>query len=401
MKSLLPILLFLSFTSHLNAQILSGTVYGEDGKPIENVNIFVRGSERHTHTNAVGVFEITAVSKNDTLLFSHVAFEELAFVVKDAENPLRIVLHEKEIGLSDIVITEGIDALCLITKLDLQTAPVNNSQEVLRKVPGLFIGQHAGGGKAEQIFLRGFDIDHGTDISINVDGMPVNMVSHAHGQGYADLHFIIPETIDKINFGKGPYFAEQGNFNTAGYVDFKTKNRLDEGIIKLEAGQFNSSRILSMFNVLSTEKSTAFVALDVIGSDGPFDSPQNFSRNNVMAKYTSNLPSGQISAQISHFTSKWDASGQVPERVVRAGTIGRFGAIDNTEGGKTSRTNFVLDWTKNVSDHVFIKNSACLAFYDFELFSNFTFFLDDSLNGDQIKQKESRQLFGFKSEIKR
>ena len=110
-----------------------------------------------------------------------------------------------------------------ISDLDIHLRPINNSQEILRSVPGLFIGQHAGGGKAEQLFIRGFDVDHGTDVNISVDGMPVNMVSHAHGQGYADLHFVIPEFIDKVNFDKGPYFAEKGNFTTAGFVDFKTK----------------------------------------------------------------------------------------------------------------------------------------------------------------------------------
>lgn len=111
-----------------------------------------------------------------------------------------------------------------ISELDIHLRPINNSQEILRSVPGLFIGQHAGGGKAEQLFIRGFDVDHGTDVSISVDGIPVNMVSHAHGQGYADLHFVIPEFIDKVNFDKGPYFAEKGNFTTAGFVDFKTKD---------------------------------------------------------------------------------------------------------------------------------------------------------------------------------
>ena len=113
-------------------------------------------------------------------------------------------------------------------KLDLQNTPVNSSQEILRKVPGLFIGQHAGGGKAEQIFLRGFDVDHGTDVSVNIDGMPVNMVSHAHGQGYADLHFVIPETVEKIDFGKGTYYANKGDFATAGYVAFQTKDKIEK-----------------------------------------------------------------------------------------------------------------------------------------------------------------------------
>ncbi len=112
----------------------------------------------------------------------------------------------------------------------------------MRSVPGLITAQHAGGGKAEQIFLRGFDIDHGTDIRLSVDGMPVNLVSHAHGQGYADLHFVIPELVENVNFNKGPYYADQGDFCTAGYADFKTRNSIDKNSLKLEGGRFNSYR---------------------------------------------------------------------------------------------------------------------------------------------------------------
>ncbi|RZL09041.1 MAG: hypothetical protein EOO89_22030 [Pedobacter sp.] len=125
-----------------------------------------------------------------------------------------------------------------ISDLDIHLRPLINSQEVLRIVPGLFMGQHAGGGKAEQIFLRGFDIDHGTDISISADGLPVNMVSHAHGQGYADLHYLIPELIEQVQFGKGPYQATKGNFATAGYVDLQTKDRLGFNSVKVEGGQY-------------------------------------------------------------------------------------------------------------------------------------------------------------------
>ena len=163
--------------------------------------------------------------------------------IRDRKNPLSIILTEKIIGLDEIVVTPKVNALHLITNIDIQTNPVNSSQDVLRKVPGLFIGQHAGGGKAEQIFLRGFDIDHGTDINVTVDGLPVNMVSHAHGQGYADLHFVIPETINKIDFGKGPYYQNKGNFTTAGYINFLTKQKLKNSSVKLEAGQFHTYRL--------------------------------------------------------------------------------------------------------------------------------------------------------------
>ena len=163
----------------------------------------------------------------------------------------------------------------------------------MRKVPGVIIGQHAGGGKAEQIFLRGFDVDHGTDVAIGVDGMPVNMVSHAHGQGYADLHFLIPETVDNINFGKGPYTASVGNFNTAGYLNFKTKKRIEESSVSLEYGQFETLRTVGVFNVLDDDNHSAYVAGSLNLTDGPFESSQNFNRYNVMAKYNYRLPQDQ------------------------------------------------------------------------------------------------------------
>jgi len=265
-------------------------------------------------------------------------------------------------------------------------------------VPGLFIGQHAGGGKAEQIFLRGFDIDHGTDIAISVDGMPVNMVSHAHGQGYADMHFVIPETIEKIDFGKGPYFANKGNFNTAGYVDFRTKDRLESSMFSLQTGSFNSYRALGMFNLIDTTDRHAYIAAEYLSTDGPFESSQNFYRNNFMGKYSQRLRNGtRFSILASHFSSEWDASGQVPQRSIDDGTITRFGAIDDTEGGNTSRTNLAMELNHVMEDNSFVKSNFYYSLYDFELFSNFTFFLEDPVNGDQIRQFEDRELFGFES----
>ena len=166
---------------------------------------------------------------------------------------MKMVLMQKSISLDEVIIAPSIDALSAISNFDIKTDPVNSAQEVLTQVPGLFIGQHAGGGKAEQIFLRGFDIDHGTDINISLDGLPGNMVSHAHGQGYTDMHFVIPESIDNIDFGKGPYEANIGNFNTAGHIQFNTKDKLDHNVFKLEKGDFAWTRILSMFDLLNTK----------------------------------------------------------------------------------------------------------------------------------------------------
>jgi len=345
------------------------------------------------------VFLLSEVSIGDSLEISHIGFEPFGVVLKSLDAPLNVILTEQVISLDEIVISPQVNALNIISAIDIQVSPVNSSQDILQQIPGLFIGQHAGGGKAEQIFLRGFDIDHGTDISISVDGMPVNMVSHAHGQGYADLHFVIPETVDNIDFGKGPYYADQGNFNTAGYVDFRTKRNLDYSSIKIEAGQFNTRRIVGLFNIVTQESQQAYIASEFLSTDGPFESPQNFNRINLFGKYTNQVSStDQVSLSASHFTSRWDASGQVPQRAIDDGSITRFGAIDDTEGGTTSRTNLTLDHKKFFTDQSYVSNKIYFSNYDFELFSNFTFFLEDPINGDQIKQKENRFLVGLSSE---
>ena len=387
-------------TSYAFGQTLNGKITNAFGKPIADVYVLHLLSEHHAHTNQQGFFILNGVKTGDSLAITHVGFESQYYVVDNISNLVEISLTEKVFQIDEIVVGQDVRAQNQIVAIDLQTTPVNSSHEVLRKVPGLFIGQHAGGGKAEQIFLRGFDIDHGTDIGISVDGMPVNMVSHAHGQGYADLHFVIPETVDNIDFGKGPYYADKGNFTTAGFVNFQTKDQLDNSLIKMDYGRFNTFRTVGVFNLVNEDKHNAYIASEYRLTDGPFESSQNFNRFNVMAKYTGRLSNqDKISVLASHFTSKWDASGQIPERAVASGLISRFGAIDDTEGGQTSRTNIAIGFDKNLTNTTFIKNSAYYSHYDFELYSNFTFFLEDPVNRDQIRQVESRDIFGFQSEL--
>lgn len=287
-----------------------------------------------------------------------------------------------------------------ISDLDIHLRPINNSQEVLRMIPGLFIGQHAGGGKAEQIFLRGFDIDHGTDINITVDGMPVNMVSHAHGQGYADLHFVIPELIENVNFNKGPYFADKGNFTTAGFVEFRTKDYLEKNFLKIEGGQFNTYRGITGINLIKPKGDRRNQSLYVAGegsfTKGFFESPQDFSRFNGILKYHGSVSNNStLTTTLTAFTSKWNASGQIPDRAVESGMTGFYGAIDNTEGGKTSRYNANAELLTNLSNGGTFRNQFYYSKYKFELYSNFTFFKEDPVNGDQIRQKESRNILGY------
>ncbi len=376
---------------------LRGTISDETGAPLEGVGVQNKTTGSYTFSNISGYFELDDVSLGDSIYFYSLGYanEQLVVEEKLINGDVSIILKEAAVSLDQIILVSKVNALSNIIDVDVKTIPVKSSQEILRKIPGLIIGQHAGGGKAEQIFLRGFDIDHGTDIAISVDGMPVNMVSHAHGQGYADMHFIIPETIENIDFGKGPYYSDKGNFNTAGYVELRTKKTIEHNLLSFEAGQFNTLRSLSMLKLMDSHMNTAYMASEFITSNGYFDAPQNFNRFNLMARYNyNNRENQELDISVSHFQSKWDASGQIPERAVEQGLIGRFGAIDATEGGNTSRTNIWINHMNQLDERRRIRSSAYVVAYDFELFSNFTFFLEDPENGDQIQQKEGRLLVG-------
>ena len=292
---------------------------------------------------------------------------------------------------------------------DLQLRPRNSAQDMLRVVPGLFIAQHAGGGKAEQIFLRGFDCDHGTDINISVDDAPVNMISHGHGQGYADLHFVIPETIERVDVAKGPYFARFGDLATAGAVVFNTFDVLKENIVKFETGtaQYSSeikNRAFSTFRGLalvqapfSSDKLNAYFGAEVYSTNGYFDLPQNFKRLNLIAKATGDLgDDGKLSASIMTFSSGWNANGQIPERAVAQGLISRFGSIDSTEGGATSRTTGIIKYSSGGPSPFTLTGS--LTDYRFRLYSDFTFLANDSVRGDEIEQTDERTIFALRGE---
>jgi outer membrane receptor for ferrienterochelin and colicin len=195
-------------------------------------NILLEGSNKATVSDQLGNFRFTNVLPgNYNVKISYVGYETVTAPVRiksDSLSALQVSLVTGSLTLDDVVVVASNDkSINTISSVDIKLRPTNTSQDILRMVPGLFIAQHAGGGKAEQIFLRGFDIDHGTDINLEVDGLPVNMVSHAHGQGYSDLHFVIPELINTVDFNKGPYYADKGDFTTAGYVDFQTKNALE------------------------------------------------------------------------------------------------------------------------------------------------------------------------------
>ncbi|KPM46700.1 TonB-dependent receptor [Jiulongibacter sediminis] len=405
MKTILIILITL--TGQLAwSQNFSGKVTDEQGQPLPGVTVQNLQTGAYSHTDFNGVYRISESQIGDSLKVSLMGFEKANLVL--SENSNDIVLSQKTISLDGVEVRRSIDAQSIFADVNLQTNPVNSSQDLLRLVPGLFTGQHAGGGKAEQIFLRGFDIDHGTDLFISVDGLPVNMVSHAHGQGYSDLHFVIPETVEGVEFSKGSYKADQGNFATAGSVSFQTKDHLDQSNVKLEYGQFNHRRLVGMLNLTPQKsgKTDAYLATEYLYDDGPFESPQKLGRFNALAKVTTRPgQDDKLTFSSSYFDSDWNASGQIPQRAVNSGLITRFGAIDDTEGGATSRLNSTIAYDKALQNQWSWNSKAYYTYYDFELYSNFTFFAANPVAGDQIRQKEHRNLFGaetaFSKETKR
>jgi len=400
MKKLICLIILLSIGS-LSAKNkkeihhLEGSVLDEENAPIENVGVYNKTTGDYSYSDFSGDFKLE-ISVDDVVNFHILGFEtkEIIITEKDLDQSVQVVLKEAAVSLDQVVVVSKVNALSKIVNVDVQATPIKSAQEILRKVPGLIIGQHGGGGKAEQIFLRGFDIDHGTDVAINVDGLPVNLVSHAHGQGYADLHFVIPETIDNLDFGKGTYYADKGNFNTAGYIDLNLKKSIDNNLLSVEVGQFNTLRAVGLLEVYNKGNSSAYIASEALFTDGVFESPQNFNRFNIFGRYNYKGDGEELTFTLSHFQSKWDQSGQIPQRAVDQGLISRFGFIDNSEGGNTSRSNILVNHKKQLNENSIIKTKAFISRYDFELFSNFTFFLNDPVNGDQIRQFENRTIIG-------
>ena len=404
-RILFSLSLFVSFTTTITAQnTITGKVLDAlSRQPQEAVSVSsATNANQKTLTDEYGNFSLKCSDPQTSLVVSHIGFKT-ATIITDGKTDLKIELQPDAISLEDVKLqSTGVTKFNTLAKIDLALNPVKNTQELLRLVPGLFIAQHAGGGKAEQIFLRGFDNDHGTDIQVSVDGLPVNMVSHAHGQGYADTHFIIPETINNIDFGAGPYYTQHGNLNTSGYVAFSTFNNISKSRVQVETGRFNTFRTLSMIDLLkkNKDKQSAYIAADYYYTNGATINPQHFNRFNIFGKYNLAITSKtQLTTSLSAFKSKWDASGQIPQRSVKDGSIGRFGSLDPSEGGNTERYNANVILSHSYNSGSTWENQAYYTRNKFSLFSNFTFFLTDSVNGDEINHRESRNLFGYLSKF--
>jgi outer membrane receptor protein involved in Fe transport len=375
-------------------------------QPIESAVITDLKTNHKAATDKNGNFVLNNV-KGDSIYVSYIGYQG-KMVKAEYAKPMLIALESGMITLKDVSITNNItfDTYKILTNLDLNMQPIKSAQDMLRLVPGLFIAQHQGGGKAEQIFLRGFDADHGTDVNISADGIPVNMVTHAHGQGYADLHFLIPETISSYDFGKGPYYTDKGDFTTAGYVAYTTKTAITQDMIKVEVGQFNTFRTVALINLLSEKAkqngTNAYVAAEALYSNGgPFTLGEHFTRYNLFGKFNTKIGSNsKLTAIVSTLKSDWRASGEIPDRAVAEGYIAnRFGALDTTQGGHTARTNASLKLTTDLGNNWVLENQLWYSHYYFNLVSNFTFFYYFPTTGDEFRQKETRDLGGYNGKI--
>jgi outer membrane receptor protein involved in Fe transport len=273
--------------------------------------------------------------------------------------------------------------------------PQGRPAQVLRLIPGFLAVEHSGGaGKADQYFLRGFDADHGTDVAFFADGMPVNLRTHAHGQGYSDLNFIIPETIEGLDVYKGAYLPEYGDFATAGAVNFRTRQVVREGVVQAAGGQFDTQRYMLMFSPTKDKVRTLFAA-EGYYSNGPFQNDNRYFRSNLLGKMTTNLTGrDELSLTGTFQKSQWNASGEIPLRAVNDGSLDRFGAIDPSEGGKTLRSTAKLNYHYDTTSGGQFFADAYGQYYRLDLFTNFTFFFNDPVNGDGIQQSDRRVMYG-------
>jgi hypothetical protein len=275
---------------------------------------------------------------------------------------------------------------------DLARRPLLRTGELLETVPGLIATQHSGGGKANQYFVRGFNLDHGTDFSVTVDGMPVNMPSHGHGQGYADVSFLIPELVDRIEYTKGTHSAAHGDFAAAGSVAIRLRPELPRGLARLSAGEYGYRRglVAETFH-LGAGRLTG--AAELHRYDGPWERGDSYERVNGALRWYQGSATTGLSVTAMGYDASWLSTDQVPRRAVESGLIDRFGLIDPGPGGSTSRYSLSGDLRRG-GDASLTRASAFLARYELELFSNFTYFLDDPADGDQFEQRDRRWIGG-------
>ncbi len=416
--SVLLLLCLVAATARAQSAELSGSVQDDSGTPLPGVSVLLRqssGAARLAATDATGAFQFVGLGPGIyqmtcTLINFATARREIEVLAQGSVR-VQVVLHfavnadvtvtarTAFTNLADVEHPEenlvGIAQAAsqgAIVARQLDQRPLMRDAEVLEAVPGVIVTQHSGEGKANQYFLRGFNLDHGTDLATTVVGLPVNMPTHAHGQGYSDLNFLIPELVTGVQFSKGPYYADQGDFATAGSSNINYATVLDRPIVRGEAGGEGYGRVLAAASP-RLGAGHLLAAVEAGHNDGPWDHPDNYQKLNGVLRYSRGDVINGWALTAMGYHGRWNSSDQLPQRAIVSGAFGRFGAFDPTDGGHTYRYSASADWQQGTS-RTLTKITAYGLGYDLDLFSNFTYALDDPVHGDQIEQADHRFVTG-------
>lgn len=318
------------------------------------------------------------------LIISSTVYAESPTTTEPAMEQLLVQGYRQNLLGTSISASEGI-----VGSAEIENRPVLRTGEILEFVPGMVVTQHSGSGKANQYFLRGFNLDHGTDFATSVDTMPINMRSHGHGQGYTDLNFIIPELIKGIHYRKGPYYTEVGDFSGAGAAEFSLKDSLTANEISLSIGEDDYQRLYTAHQV-DINQDQLMLGLEAQAYAGPWqDIDEDIKKTNLLLRYSARIFDGDFSLTLMRYDNRWNAADQISQRAVEQGIITALGSLDTDVGGEASRYSISSQWHNQ--DWAL---STYMIDSDLNLFSNFTYFLDDPINGDEFEQVDKRQLFG-------
>jgi len=308
-------------------------------------------------------------------------------------------LADLDTPANDLVGIADTASVGVVTADQVAAREVHRPADVLESVPGLLVSQHSGEGKANQYYLRGFNLDHGTDVASSVAGVPVNMPTHAHGQGYSDNNFLIPELVSGIQYKKGPYFADEGDFSAAGAVNVNYVNALEKAIADVAVGGYGFRRGL-FAGSLPAASGTFLGALELTHDDGPWTNPDDFRKINALLRWSKGDSGHAFSLTGVFYQGVWNSTDQIPQRAVDEGLIGRFDAIDPTDGGRTHRYSLSADWV-TTGPGARTRLQAYVIDYGLDLWNDFTYFLDDPVNGDQFQQVDGRVVVGGKASHER
>lgn len=386
---------------------LTGTVVDASGAALSGAGVELQSANRAvlktTESNTDGSFTLSGLSAgNYRLVVSHADFETKEIPISigvEAPAPFRIALGLR--SLSTTVNVQGReDDLTGVAQsatqgtvggAELADRPILRSGEVLETVPGVIITQHAGGGKANQYFLRGFNLDHGTDFAVFLDDMPLNLPSHAHGEGYSDMNTVIPELVQRVNYEKGPYYADVGNFGSAGSAHLEFYKTLPESFFQLEGGNEGYAR--AVFGV-STKlgSSNLLFGGEAYYDDGPWKNPDGYAKFNGLLTYSRGDEAKGFSITARVYHGKWNSSDQIP--ITATPLVGFFGTLNPTDGGNSDRYSLQAEWHR-VRAKSKTKVTVYAFYYDLDLFSDFTYYLEDPVKGDQFEQQDKRFVVGL------